>query len=78
MHPVADPSGPHSQKCTLPVGVSVVPMAATVAVSNAEVPDDIAPVWLEKVIVVVGATTWKHSIVVVVEDEAVKSVVSGV
>ncbi len=42
------------------------------------VPGDTTPVELEVVVVVVGATTWKHSFVVVVDCEPVKSVVSGV
>jgi hypothetical protein len=51
-----------------------------VAESVTEVPDGTAPVWLEAVAVVVGVGAtriWKHSLVVVVDNEAVKDIVLG-
>jgi len=78
VHPVAEDSGPQSQKWMLPVGTSLVPGALTVAVSKAEVPAETDPVWLDEVVVTVGATTWKHSWAAVVELEARKLLVSGV
>ncbi len=62
----------------LPVGMSVVPEAVTVTVSNTEVPGATVPRELEVVVVVVGATTWKHSLVWVVDEDARKLDVSGV
>ena len=56
----------------------MVPTAATVTWSDTEVPGATVPVELEVVVVVVGATTWKHSSVAVVDDDARKLVVSGV
>ncbi len=53
--------------------------AATVTLSVSDVPGTMfSAVVLDVVVVVVGATTWKHSLVVVVDCEPVKSVVSGV
>ncbi len=43
--------------------MSVDPTAATVTVSDTEVPGDTVPRELDVVDVVVGATTWKHSLV---------------
>ncbi len=63
---------------TVPVGVSVVPIADTVTWSVTDVPGATVPVWLEVVVVVVGATTWKHSKSAMVELDARKLVVSGV
>ncbi len=58
--------------------MSVVPTAATVTVSDTEVPGDTVPRELEVVAVVVDATTWKHSLTVVVDEDARKFEVSGV
>ena len=56
----------------------MVPIAATVTWSVTAVPGATVPCELDEVVVVVGATTWKHSIVAVVELDAKKLVVSGV
>ncbi len=47
-------------------------------VSNTEVPGATVPRELEVVAVVVEATTWKHSLTLVVDEEARKFDVSGV
>ncbi len=58
---------------------AAVGTAATVTLSVTEpVPGDTTPVELEVVVVVVGATTWKHSFVVVVDWDPRKLLVSGV
>ncbi len=52
--------------------------AATVTWSVTESPGATVPVVLEVVVVVVGATTWKHSIVAMVDDDARKLLEFGV
>ncbi len=56
----------------------MVPIAATVTWSLTEVPGATVPVELAVVVVVVGATTWKHSRVAVVDDDARKLLLFGV
>jgi len=55
----------------VPVGVPLVD--ATVAVSLTPVDGDTVPVELAWVVSVVPPTTWKHSLVVVVEEDPVKA-----
>jgi len=52
--------------------VGVPAVEATVAVSVTAVPGDTVPVELAWVVVVVLPTTWKHSLVVVVDWEPAK------
>ena len=74
---MAEAVGPQMKNSTLPVGVLPAP-SVTVTWSETAVPGATVPCVFEEVVGVVGATTWKHSRVAVVDEEARKLVVSGV